>query len=368
MLERHGVGWGASGRNGGFVLPGFKPEPESLIRRFGMQRARGAVRGLAGGDRVSRAAGRRGRHRLRLRPLGHGDAGRTARPSAGAGAERQGAARAVRRTIPYCWGRRRCGRRSRPPTTTAGCSTPRPARCTRPAIVPGSRPRRFGPERESWRASPSKGCAAPPADGARYVGRAGRGGRGAGGHQRIHRPRLPRLRRRVVPVGSYIVATAPLGPALASRLIPRGRVMSDTWNLLHYFRLSGTAGWCSEGGPRSRRRRWGGAPGSSRQAMRRVFPALAAEPGRVRLDGKVAFARDRLPHAGRMDGIHYALAYGGHGVAFATWLGGPHGRRDRAAGRRSPSCRGLPAIPLYGGTPWFLPAVGGYYRLKDWLR
>ena len=48
---------------------------------------------------------------------------------------------------------------------------------------------------------------------------------------------FPSLRSRVVPVGSYVVATAPLGPQLAARLLPRGRVMSDSWNLLHYFRL-----------------------------------------------------------------------------------------------------------------------------------
>ena len=40
VLERNTVGWGASGRNGGFVLPGFKPEMEELARRLGSDRAR----------------------------------------------------------------------------------------------------------------------------------------------------------------------------------------------------------------------------------------------------------------------------------------------------------------------------------------
>lgn len=40
VLERHRAGWGASGRNGGFVLPGYKPDPLDLVRRCGLDRAR----------------------------------------------------------------------------------------------------------------------------------------------------------------------------------------------------------------------------------------------------------------------------------------------------------------------------------------
>src|SRR5437868_5381774 len=39
VLERHSMGWGASSRNGGFVLPGFKPEMDELDRRLGGARA-----------------------------------------------------------------------------------------------------------------------------------------------------------------------------------------------------------------------------------------------------------------------------------------------------------------------------------------
>ncbi len=62
-----------------------------------------------------------------------------------------------------------------------------------------------------------------------------------------------------------------------------------------------------------------------------------------------------MPHAGRLDGVHYALGYAGHGVALSTWLGARMG--EALAGRGAiPELTGerLPAIPLYGGTPWFL--------------
>jgi glycine/D-amino acid oxidase-like deaminating enzyme len=144
--------------------------------------------------------------------------------------------------------------------------------------------------------------------------------------------------------------------------------MSDTWNLLHYFRLSddgrlvfgGRASFTPTTVERSAE--------ILAAAMRRIFPPLAEVPIEYAWAGNVCFGRDRMPHAGRLDGVHYALGYAGHGVALSTWLGARMG--DALAGRGSiPELTGEPfrAIPLYGGTPWFLPAVGGYYRVKDWV-
>jgi glycine/D-amino acid oxidase-like deaminating enzyme len=178
---------------------------------------------------------------------------------------------------------------------------------------------------------------------------------------------FPALHRRVVPVGSYVVATEPLG-SLAAEVLPRGRVMSDSWNLLHYFRLSHDGrlvfGGRASFTPTSERR-------SARilQAdLRTLFPQLATVPLAYSWSGSLGVARDRMPHGGRVDGVHYALAYAGHGVALATWLGARMG--DALAGRGAvPTLAGeLPAIPLYRGNPWFLPVVGGYYRMMDWVR
>jgi glycine/D-amino acid oxidase-like deaminating enzyme len=181
-------------------------------------------------------------------------------------------------------------------------------------------------------------------------------------------PAFPALRRRVVPVGSYVIATARLEPAVARGLLPRARVMSDTWNLLHYFRVSddgrlvfgGRASFTPTTVERS--------AGILAAAMRKIFPPLAQVPIEYAWAGNVCFGRDRMPHAGRLDGIHYALGYAGHGVALSTWLGARMG--DALAGRGAiPDLTGdrLRTIPFYRGVPWFLPVVGGYYRLKDWL-
>ena len=175
-----------------------------------------------------------------------------------------------------------------------------------------------------------------------------------------------RLRRRVVPIGSHIVATAPLDPGLAATLIPRGRVLSDSRHLLHYFRLS-PDGRMVFGGRASFT-----PVGTARcatllgDAMRQVFPELSAVPVDYAWSGNVCFTRDRMPHAGRLDGLHYALGYCGHGVAYSTWLGGRVGEK-LAGGRDLPHDGRFRAIPFYGGRPWFLPLVGGYYRLRDWM-
>jgi glycine/D-amino acid oxidase-like deaminating enzyme len=178
---------------------------------------------------------------------------------------------------------------------------------------------------------------------------------------------FPSLRRRVVPLGSHVIATAPLDPKLARRLLPRGRVMSDTRNLLHYFRLAddgrlvfgGRASFTPVTVRRSAR--------ILERDLRAVFPALAAAPLEYAWSGSLGVARDRMPHAGRLDGVHYALAYAGHGVALATWLGARMG--DALAGRGEVPALGggLPPIPFYRGTPWFLPVIGGYYRVMDWI-
>jgi glycine/D-amino acid oxidase-like deaminating enzyme len=172
----------------------------------------------------------------------------------------------------------------------------------------------------------------------------------------------------VVPVGSYIIATEPLGPEVARRLIPRGRMLSDTKNLLYYFRLS-------EDG----RLVFGGraafsptALEESREILRRgmieVYPELAEARVDFAWGGTLGFTLDQMPHAGQHGGIAYALGYGGHGVAYASWLGDRVGRA--MLGRAEwPAVSAIPfrAIPFYEGWPWFLPLAGAYFGLKDRL-
>ena len=64
------------------------------------------------------------------------------------------------------------------------------------------------------------------------------GGRRAHRHQRLHRRRVPWLRERVMPIGSYIIATEPMSEELAASVSPRGRTFFDAKNFLYYWHVN----------------------------------------------------------------------------------------------------------------------------------
>jgi glycine/D-amino acid oxidase-like deaminating enzyme len=180
----------------------------------------------------------------------------------------------------------------------------------------------------------------------------------------------PALKRRVLPVASHIIATEELAPELAASLIPNGRTISDTPRVLTYYRMS----------PDGRRVLFGGrarftqvGPQVSVPALHRMmtrrFPQLAHVRVTHAWTGNVAFTFDFLPHMGRDDGMHYLLGCNGSGVAMMTYLGTQTARKILGGANRVSALdeREFPTVPLYNGNPWFLPLVGGYYRLRDRL-
>ena len=180
----------------------------------------------------------------------------------------------------------------------------------------------------------------------------------------------PALRRRVIPVTSYMIATAPLSPNLMGTLMPKGRMLTDSNRLLCYFRPS----------PDNTRVLFGGRPaytdiGPKRAAERlarymvRIFPELHSVELTHSWFGYIAYTFDRLPHVGERDGMHYAMGYCGSGVVMSTWLGRKVALRllGHAEGKSAFAELGHPALPLYYGTPWFLPFVQAWYQGADML-
>ncbi|MGR4871203.1 NAD(P)/FAD-dependent oxidoreductase [Variovorax sp. LARHSF232] len=179
------------------------------------------------------------------------------------------------------------------------------------------------------------------------------------------------LRRRIVPIGSFIVVTEPLGAARAQALLAGRRTYVTVANIHHYFRL--TTDHRLVFGGRARfavsSPQMDAASGEILRAnMAEIFPQL----GNVRLDycwgGLVDMTQDRLPHAGVRDGLYYAMGYSGHGTQMSVHMG----ERMAAVMGGDESAnpwqgRDWPAIPGHFGPPWFLPAVGLYYTLKDRL-
>ena len=181
----------------------------------------------------------------------------------------------------------------------------------------------------------------------------------------------PWLRRRVIPIGSYIIATEPLDPGLAKRLSPKNRVLGDTRKLVFYYRLS-------EDG---RRMVFGGrvalketdpkvsAPRLHRH-MTRIFPELAATRITHSWMGFVAYTFDTLPHLGRQaDGIHYCMGYCGSGVSLASYFGTRLGQQllGKPEGRTALDGLMFQTRPFYNGDPWFMAAAIAYYKMRDRL-
>jgi glycine/D-amino acid oxidase-like deaminating enzyme len=179
------------------------------------------------------------------------------------------------------------------------------------------------------------------------------------------------LQRRLIPIGSYIIVTAPLPDAVAGRLLPRRRMAFDSRHFLHYFRLTADnrllfGGRAEFSGPtlESAKR----AEAILRHAMVATFPDLAGTSIEYAWSGHVAFTRDQMPHAGRLEDAYYAGGYCGHGIAMATHLGGVIARRMAGEPISHPLFDDhFAPIPLYYGRPWFLPLVGLYYRWLDWI-
>ncbi|MGH8527711.1 MAG: NAD(P)/FAD-dependent oxidoreductase, partial [Gammaproteobacteria bacterium] len=174
------------------------------------------------------------------------------------------------------------------------------------------------------------------------------------------------FRRRVIPIGSYIIVTEPLGEARAGSILPRARMAFDTKKFLFYFRLTP-----------DNRLLFGGRSSFTRiedreacqilsESLREVFPQLAHCAVEYCWSGNVGFTFDQLPHIGEHEGVHFAMGYCGHGVANSLYFG--HHLANRIQGRARP----LPFAELsfrtrfyYRGRPWFLPMAGWYFRLVD---
>lgn len=183
----------------------------------------------------------------------------------------------------------------------------------------------------------------------------------------------PSLQKKIIPIGSYIIVTDVLPETLAHELSPRRRMIYDSKNYLYYYRLTpdrrmlfgGRAAFFPETADSIRR-----SADILRRGMIDVYPQLRDTKVEYVWGGTLDFAFDIMPHAGRIDGMYYALGYAGHGVAMATYLGQKIAEYILTGNDPNPYA-GIPfpgaPLGLYNGTPWFLPLAGAYYKVLDWL-
>lgn len=371
VLERERVGWGASSRNGGQVVTGLKLDPATLVTRVGPSRARelfdislesiATLEALIAGEAIECEYERTG-HIEAASKRSHFDAFRQQQRLLARLFEHRvelvSRAEQRREIASDAYYGLLVDERSaalNPAQYVRGLN----AAAVRAGVVVAERTAVERLSRKSARWAIETSCGVVDA---RDVLIATNGYTDGA---------APALQRRLVPIGSYVIATEPLPVSVAATLLPRRRVAFDSKHFLHYFRVT-----------RDARLLFGGraefaqpTPGATRRAaailrrdLAKVFPQLAATRIEYAWSGNVAFTRDQLPHGGRLDETYYAGGYCGHGIAMATYLGALVARRMAGEPIEHPLLNDrFPAIPLYRGKPWFLPVVGAYYTLRDWI-
>ncbi|TCS40663.1 NAD(P)/FAD-dependent oxidoreductase [Reinekea marinisedimentorum] len=179
------------------------------------------------------------------------------------------------------------------------------------------------------------------------------------------------LESRVMPVGTYVCATEPLGKERALKLLKNHISACDINFVLDYFRCSGDyrmlfGGKVSYSGIEPRH-----LAESMRKSMLKVFPQLADVKIESAWGGNVAVTINRGPHFGRLkDNIFYAQGFSGHGIAAAGLAGKLMAEAVSETAERLDVFEKIKHLPFDGGKLFRTPAMVlgmAYYRLRDYM-
>ena len=180
-----------------------------------------------------------------------------------------------------------------------------------------------------------------------------------------------KLENRIMPVGTYVIATEPLGEARAHGLIANNMAVCDTNFVLDYYRLSGDHRLLFGGKVSYSGREPADLAAVMRKDMLRVFPQLADAAVEYAWGGFCDITMNRAPDFGRLAAnVYYAQGFSGHGVAvtglagkvIAEAIGGDDSRLalfERLRHRTFPGGKLLRTPALVLGMGW--------YRLQDYL-
>lgn len=181
----------------------------------------------------------------------------------------------------------------------------------------------------------------------------------------------PELETRMMPVGTYIGATAPLGAERARALIGNDMAVADVNWALDYFRLSrdhrllfgGQASYSALPPP--------GLRGAMTRRMRAVFPQLADVELEYVWGGYIDITRNRAPHWGRLTpNIYFAQGFSGHGVASTGLAGDVIAEAIAGQAQRLDVFERIAHHRFPGGTALRRPllvAAMSWYKLRDLL-
>ena len=370
VLETGEPGWGASGRNGGQVIPGLKPDPDEVVAMFGAETGERLVR--VAGDAPETLFGLIERHEIDcdarrcgwIQPaFNAADVGLTARRAEQW--QRRGAPVAVLDRDTVCqlvgspiyhggWIDRRAGS-VQPLSYSRGLA--RAAQKAGALVCGGSRVTALARDGGRWKVTTGHG----PTVSAERVLLATNGYTDA---------LWPRLRQTVIAANSFQVATERLPDSVRRTVLPEGHVASDTRKLLLYYRcdhhhrliMGGRGPFREPASPRDYRH--------LEMVIGLLFPQLKGTRCEFYWAGRVALTRDHVPHVHQpAPGLTVFLGYNGRGVAMATTLG-ILVAKNLIAPANNPlpfPITGIRPIPLHSLHRIYATSILQMYRFRDYL-
>jgi glycine/D-amino acid oxidase-like deaminating enzyme len=368
VLEASQPGWGASGRNGGQVIPGLKHDPEELVRMFGAAKAEPIIDTMGGAadevfDLIKKYHIQCDALRKGWIQPAHSRAAMAALMKRARQWEKRGAnveildRHAVSERIGTNefaggWVDYRAGS-IQPLSYARGLAR---AALTLGASIHGNTLvtglKKSGTR---WLVSTSTGFTVT-ADRVVLATNAYTG------------DLWPKLRQTLIPANSFIVATKPLPQDLANGILKRGEVCSDSRRLLLYFRRDGQNRLLMGGRGLFRDPVKPEDWSHLEQSVRIKFPQLETVEYEFRWAGRVALTRDFLPHIHEpAPGISIAIGCNGRGIALTTTLG-----KHLAARLLGVPTAGFPfpitsikPIPFHGMQRLYIAAGVTCYRVFD---
>jgi glycine/D-amino acid oxidase-like deaminating enzyme len=369
VVEANAVGWGASGRTGGQVIPGLKYDPDEIEAMFGPDL----------GARMVDAAG----------SVGDEVFGLIERHAISCDAQRKGWLQPAFSARSLEVANRRCDiwQRRGADVTTVGKSQMARLLGT-DHYLGGWEDRRAGHVqplsyvRGLAAAAQKAGAVIHTASPAVSLKREGAKWRLATAQGAVDADQVllatngytdglwPGLARTVVPMVSFQAATVPLSDALGKDILPEGHAASDTRRLLWYYRRDAHGRLVMGGRAPFREDRGAADAGYVRSAVNRLYPQLSGTPFEFHWSGRVAMTEDHIPHLNRLDdGLWAGLGYNGRGVGMATLFG--RYLADLASGVR-PEEIPFPVTSMrpilgYPFTRLAARVLTNYYRVRDQL-
>lgn len=189
---------------------------------------------------------------------------------------------------------------------------------------------------------------------------------------------VPSIRSRIMPAGTWVMATDPMSPERARALLPRNDAVNDCRFVLDYYRLSTDHRLVFGGGVSYSTLAPRNLAATMRRTMLKVFPDLADVGIHSAWAGNVAITMERMPHLGRVPlesgkparNLYFAQGFSGHGVALTGIAGRILAEAIAGQQERLDLFARIPVTPFPGGPVLRTPALilgGLWYRLRDIL-